>query len=200
MTINSVDILFSWYDEDKKALTWLKEKADAGSKECLSDLIGIRTELSTNAEEVQANLALLKNLSDEGNARASLVLGVLYNEGLCKDSKAKELEYFVREDFEMSDLYLSKAAEENDPVALFMLGMHAWFRCSVFDYKNDEDLPCKAPEKKDFENGKRWLKNLIALAEDLKVDTVVREYAQVHLETAKGFLEALEEKENAEHN
>ena len=197
MTINSVDILFSWYDEDKKALTWLKEKADAGSKDCLSDFIGIHTELTENAEEVKSNLELLKKLSDEGVSRASLVLGVLYNEGLCKDSKAKELEYFVREDFEMSDLYLSKAAEENDPVALFMLGMHAWFRCSVFDYNEDEDLPCKAPSKKDFENGKRWLRKLIALAEDISTDTVVREYAHYHLETAKGFLEALEEKENA---
>ena len=25
MTINSVDILFSWYGEDKNSLTWLKE-------------------------------------------------------------------------------------------------------------------------------------------------------------------------------
>ena len=197
MTINSVDILFSWYDEDKSALTWLKKKADKGNKACLSDYIGICTELSTNKEEVQANLAQLKKLSEEGVTRANLVLGLLYNEGLCKDSKAEKIEYFAKEDFETSDFYLSKAAEENDPVALFMLGMHAWFRCSVFDYNEDEDLPCKAPSKKDFENGKRWLRKLIALAEDISTDTVVREYAHYHLETAKGFLEALEEKENA---
>ena len=93
MTINSVDILFSWYDEDKNSLTWLKEKADKGNKECLADYIGICTELSTNENEVHGNLDLLKKLSDEGNTRASLVLGILYNEGLCKNSKAKELEY-----------------------------------------------------------------------------------------------------------
>ena len=192
MTINSVDILFSWYGEDKSELSLLKEKADKGNKACLADYLGICTELSTNAEEVQVNLAQLEKLSDEGVARASLVLGILYNEGLCKDSKAKQLEYFVKDDFEMSDFYLSKAAEKNDPVALFMLGMHAWFRCSVFDYNEDEDLPCKAPTKQDFENGKKWLRKLIALAEDNSVDSVVREYAQNHLPTARGFLEALE--------
>lgn len=192
MTINSVDILFSWYDEDKTSLTWLKEKADKGDKECLADYIGICTELSTNAEEVQDNLVQLKKLSDEGVSRANLVLGVLYNEGLCKDSKAKELDYFIKDDYDMSDFYLSKAAEKNDPVALFMLGMHAWFRCSVFDYNDAEGLPCERPSKQDFENGKKWLRKFMALAEDKSAKVVVREYAQNHLATARGFLEALE--------
>lgn len=192
MTINSVDILFSWYDEDKNSLTWLKEKADKGNKECLADYIGICTELSTNENEVHGNLDLLKKLSDEGNTRASLVLGILYNEGLCKNSKAKELEYFVKENFEMSDFYLSKAADKNDPVALFMLGMHAWFRCCIYDYNEDEDLPCERPSKQDFENGKKWLRKFMALAEDKSAKVVVREYAQNHLATARGFLEALE--------
>lgn len=192
MTINSVDILFSWYDEDKCALTWLKEKADKGDKACLADYIGICTELSANENEVHANLDLLKKFSDKGNARASLVLGILYNEGLCKDSKAKEPDYFVKENFEMSDFYLSKAADKNDPVALFMLGMHAWFRCCIYNYNEDEALPCERPSKQELENGKKWLRKLIALAEDKSANAVVREYAQNHLVTVRGFLEALE--------
>ena len=63
MTINSVDILFSWYDQNESALTWLKEKADEGDKDCLADLIGIYTELTTNADEVQEYLTQLKKLS-----------------------------------------------------------------------------------------------------------------------------------------
>ena len=121
MTINSVDILFSWYDEDKRCLKELKKRADEGDQECLADFIGIQTELSTNAEEVQTNIELLKKLSDQGNSRANLVLGVLYNEGLCKNSKNTDSEIFIEQDFETSDFYLERAAKENNPVALFML-------------------------------------------------------------------------------
>ena len=64
MTINSVNILFSWYNEDENLLTELKKRADDGNQECLADFIGIQTELSTNEDEVKANLAALKKLSD----------------------------------------------------------------------------------------------------------------------------------------
>jgi hypothetical protein len=139
MTINSVDILFSWYDEDKSFLIELKKRADDGDQECLADFIGIQTELSTDADEVQTNIELLKKLSDQGVSRASIVLGVLYNEGLCKDSKIKDLEIFIEQNFDISDSYLEKAAEKNDPVALFMLSLHTWFRCFVYDYSDDEE-------------------------------------------------------------
>ena len=139
MAINSVNILFSWYDEDEKLLKELKKRADDGNQECLADFIGIQTELSADEYEVKANLAALKNLSDQGNSRASLVLGVLYNEGLCKDSKVNDSEIFIEQNFDISDSYLEKAAEKNDPVALFMLSLHTWFRHSVFDYSDDEE-------------------------------------------------------------
>ena len=112
MTINSVNILFSWYDEDEKLLTELKKRADDGNQECLADFIGIQTELSTDEDEVKANLAALKKLSDQGISRASLVLGVLYNEGLCKDSKVNDSEIFIEQNFDISDFYLEKAAKK----------------------------------------------------------------------------------------
>lgn len=194
MTINSVDILFNWYDQNESALTWLKEKADEGDKECLADLIGIYTELTTNAEEVQENLAQLKKLSDEGVSRASLVLGILYNEGLCKNSKAKKIEYFVEENFELSDFYLERAAEKNDPVALFMLGMHAWFSRLLSKHAGEPDTPFMTSTKQDFINGIKWLEKLIAIAEDDSADEVARDYAKEHMVVAKGFIEDLKEK------
>lgn len=189
MTINSVDILFSWYDEDKSFLQDLKKRADEGDQECLADFIGIQTELSTDGDEVQKNIELLKNLSDQGNSRASLVLGVLYNEGLCKDSKNTDSEIFIEQDFETSDFYLERAAKENNPVALFMLGMHAWFRCHVFN--KESESPYKTPTEEDFKKGIKWLKKLISMAEDDSINDAERQYAQNQLIAAKGFLEDL---------
>lgn len=189
MTINSVDILFSWYDEDKSFLQDLKKRADEGDQECLADFIGIQTELSTDADEVQTNIELLKKLSDQGNSRANLVLGVLYNEGLCKNSKNTDSEIFIVQDFETSDFYLERAAKENNPVALFMLGMHAWFRCHIFN--KECESPYKAPTEEDFKKGIKWLKKLISMAEDDSINDAERQYAQNQLIAAKGFLEDL---------
>lgn len=193
MTINSVNILFSWYDEDEKLLKELKKRADDGNQECLADFIGIQTELSTNEDEVKANLAALKKLSDHGISRASLVLGVLYNEGLCKDSKVNDSEIFIEQDFETSDLYLERAAKENNPVALFMLSLHTWFRHSVFDYSDDEEYPCQSPNKEDFEKGKKWMEKFISLASDNSLDEESREYIQKHMPLVQGWLKSFED-------
>lgn len=189
MTINSVNILFGWYDEDKRCLKELKKRADNGDQKCLADYIGIQAELSTDAEEVHTNIELLKKLSGQGVSRASIVLGVLYNEGLCKDSKIKDLEIFIEQDFETSDFYLERAAKENNPVALFMLGMHAWFRCHIFN--KECESPYKAPTEEDFKKGIKWLKKLISIAEDDSINDAERQYAQNQLFAAKGFLEDL---------
>ena len=61
MTINSVNILFSWYDEDEKLLKELKKRADDGNQECLADFIGIQTELSTDKTKLRRILQPLKN-------------------------------------------------------------------------------------------------------------------------------------------
>ena len=194
MTINSVNILFGWYDEDKRCLKELKKRADNGDQKCLADFIGIQTELSTDAEEVHTNIELLKKLSGQGVSRASIVLGVLYNEGLCKDSKIKDLEIFIEQNFDTSDFYLERAAEEKDPVALFMLSLHTWFRCSVYNFPDDAELPCKPPAKEDFEKGKKWMKTFISLADDKTSDEKTREYIQKNLPFVQGWLKSVNDK------
>lgn len=193
MTINSVNILFSWYDEDEKLLKELKKRADYGNQECLADFIGIQTELSTDADEVQTNIELLKKLSGQGVSRASIVLGVLYNEGLCKDSKIKDLEIFIEQNFDTSDFYLERAAEEKDPVALFMLSLHTWFRHSVFDYSDDEEYPCQAPSKEDFDKGKKWMESFISLASDNSLDEASREYIHKHMPLVQDWLKSFDD-------
>ena len=194
MTINSVNILFSWYNEDKSLIQELKKRADEGDQEFLADFIGIQTELSTDAEEVYANIDLLKKLSDEGNSHASLDLGVLYNEGLCKDSKNTDSEIFIKQNFETSDFYLERAAAEKDPVALFMLSMHAWFRCCVYDFTVDEEYPCTPPTKEEFEKGKKWMKKFISLARDKSLDERARKYVQKNRSVVQFWLESYDEK------
>ena len=193
MTINSVNILFSWYEEDEKLLKELKKRADDGNQECLADFIGIQTELSTDEDEVKANLAALKKLSDQGISRASLVLGVLYNEGLCKDSKNTDSEIFIEQNFDISDSYLEKAAKKNNPVALFMLSLHTRFRCFVYDYSDDEEYPCQAPSKEDFDKGKKWMKKFISLASDKTLDEASREYIHKHMPLVQDWLKSFED-------
>ena len=193
MTINSVNILFSWYDEDEKLLKELKKRADDGNQECLADFIGIQTELSTDEDEVKANLAALRKLSDQGISRASLVLGVLYNEGLCKDSKVNDSEIFIEQNFDISDSYLEKAAKKNDPVALFMLSLHTWFRCFVYDYSDDEEYPCPSPSKEDFDKGKKWMESFISLASDKTLDEASRKYIQNHMPLVQDWLKSFED-------
>lgn len=196
MSMNQVDILFSWIcGEDDAEYEALKKQAASGNEEAKIELAALNVE---KAENVNENMTFLEQHAQNDSVGANLFLGVIFNEGIATNDDSQN-HVVIAKDWKKSNFYLEKAIEFGSLRAYLVRGLHAYLHCCCF-YKHDEEdeseMIMEPPVAQDYLDGEKYLLQFISLKDDKTLDEDRKAFVYEHLKVFASWLSALYECEN----